>query len=121
MKHIKVLDCTLRDGGYLVDTYFGDKTMGGMIRKLCKSKIDIIECGFLKDVEHKEGSSTFKKVEEILPYLPVEENDTSMVAMIDYGRYSLENLYEYDGLQLMHLDVVSSKKIDMKHLNSQKS
>ena len=31
MKHVQVLDCTLRDGGYLVDTIFGDKVIKGMI------------------------------------------------------------------------------------------
>ena len=98
MKHVQVLDCTLRDGGYLVDTIFGDKVIKGMINKLCKANIDAIEVGFLKDVGHREGSSTFKTVEEIAPYLPEKRNGkTSFIVMIDYGRYSIENLSDYDG------------------------
>jgi 4-hydroxy 2-oxovalerate aldolase len=97
MKHIKVLDCTLRDGGYVVNHIFGDKTIKGIIKKLCKAKVDVIECGFLKDVEYKPGSTTFKKVEEIRKYIPKEKNGTSFVAMIDYGRYSIDNLSDYDG------------------------
>ena len=31
MKHAKVLDCTLRDGAYLIDKEFGDETE--MLRK----------------------------------------------------------------------------------------
>lgn len=98
MKHVQVLDCTLRDGGYLVETIFGDKVIRGMIDKLCKAEVDAIEVGFLKDVEHKEGSSTFKTVEQIAPYLLEKRNGkTSFIAMIDYGRYSIENLSDYDG------------------------
>ena len=98
MKHVQVLDCTLRDGGYLVDTIFGDKVIKGMINKLCNANIDAIEVGFLKDIGHREGSSTFKTVEEIAPYLPKIRNvKTSFIVMIDYGRYSIENLSDYDG------------------------
>lgn len=99
MNHIKLLDCTLRDGGYLIDTIFGENVIKGIIKKLCMANVDIIELGFLKDVIHKQGSSTFNRIEEIIKYLP-EKNDrgnSSFVAMIDYGRYSIENLSDYDG------------------------
>lgn len=99
MNHIRLLDCTLRDGGYLVDTIFGDSVIKGIIKKLCMANVDIVEVGFLKDGIHKQGSSTFNRVEEIIKYLP-EKNDmgnTSFVAMIDYGRYSIENLSYHDG------------------------
>ncbi|WP_343338763.1 4-hydroxy-2-oxovalerate aldolase [Terrisporobacter petrolearius] len=99
MKHIKLLDCTLRDGGYLVDTVFGDTVIKGIIKKLCMAKVDSIEVGFLKNVDHKKGSSTFSRVEEITQYLPnkIDRGNTSFIAMIDYGRYSIESLSEYDG------------------------
>ena len=97
MKHVKVLDCTLRDGGYVVDSIFGDNVICGIIEKLCKSKIDIIEVGFLKDIEHKNGSSTYSNLNQLKKYLPKERNQTSFAVMIDYGRYTIENLPKYDG------------------------
>lgn len=98
MKHIQVLDCTLRDGGYVVNTMFGHKTIKGIINKLSNAKIDVIECGFLKDSEHANGSSTFNTVEQIIPYIPkFKNNKTSFVAMVDYGRYDLNKLTNYDG------------------------
>lgn len=98
MKDIKVLDCTLRDGGYVVDSIFGNNNIKGIIKNLCKVGIDVIEVGFLKDIEHVSGSSTFRTVEEISEYLPKERtNVTSFVVMVDYGRYSIENLSNYDG------------------------
>lgn len=49
MKHVKVLDCTLRDGAYLVNKHFGDKTIVGMVEGLVEAKIDIVELGFLQN------------------------------------------------------------------------
>lgn len=98
MSHIKILDCTLRDGGYVVDTIFGDDVIRGIIKKLCEAGVDIIECGFLKNGNHLTGSSTFQFIEEILPLLPKESYPkTSIVAMVDYGRYDLKNLSPYNG------------------------
>jgi 4-hydroxy 2-oxovalerate aldolase len=97
MKHIKVLDCTLRDGGYINDFNFGKEVIKGVISRLVKSNIDVIECGFLKDVAHKEGYSVFSMVKDIEPYMPKDRKNTSFVAMIDYGRYDLTKLVAFDG------------------------
>ena len=45
---IKVLDCTLRDGGYILDWNFGEDKIYSIITELSKSGIDFIECGYLK-------------------------------------------------------------------------
>ncbi len=55
MKRVQLLDCTLRDGGYLVDAQFGNTVIKGMIKGLAESGIDVVECGFLKDEPHKKG------------------------------------------------------------------
>ena len=47
MNYAKILDCTLRDGAYLVDKKFGDNTIHGIISGLEDANIDIIEIGFL--------------------------------------------------------------------------
>lgn len=98
---IKVLDCTLRDGGYLVNSEFGDEVIKDIIRTLYRSNVDIIECGFLKDEPHKGGSTIFNCVSQISPYLPEERFDckssTSFVALADYSRYNVENLKPFDG------------------------
>ena len=45
MNRVSVLDCTLRDGGYVNDFNFSSRTIKTMISKLGKAHIDIIECG----------------------------------------------------------------------------
>ena len=101
MSKIKMLDCTLRDGGYLIDSKFGDNEIKGIINKLFKAKIDVIECGFLKDEEHKKDTTIFNCVDEIKEYLPKErfnsENNTSFVVLADCSRYKAKNLKPYDG------------------------
>ena len=61
MKGIQVLDCTLRDGGRIINCEFDDTTIMGMSKELAASGIDIVEMGFLRDsnmVNYK-GNSTF--------------------------------------------------------------
>ncbi|HIC79250.1 MAG TPA: homocitrate synthase, partial [Sulfurovum sp.] len=44
---MKVLDCTLRDGGYINDWLFSDKEITTVLNALEDSKIDVVECGYL--------------------------------------------------------------------------
>lgn len=98
MNPIQILDCTLRDGGYLVDSQFGDEYIRGFISHLSKAGIDEIECGFLKDIPHEAGSTIFNHTAQVEPYLPQDTADTThYVLLADYGRYNLDKLEPYHG------------------------
>ena len=47
--NVRLLDCTLRDGGFINDWDFGKKTMRSIYRRLNKAGIDIIEIGFVDE------------------------------------------------------------------------
>ena len=47
MNRIRLLDCTLRDGGHLNEGQFGEHVIRYVIRKLADAGVDIIEAGFL--------------------------------------------------------------------------
>ena len=49
MSQIKLLDCTLRDGGYLNDWKFGNSNIVNVFERLVSAGIDIIEIGFIDD------------------------------------------------------------------------
>ena len=42
-KHIRLLDCTLRDGGHIVKGKFGEDVIRNTIERLVEAKVDIIE------------------------------------------------------------------------------
>lgn len=105
MGDIKLLDCTLRDGAYIVDSMFGNAAIKGVIEKLQEANVDIIECGWLKDKEHVEGSSFFHTPSDLIPYLKKDKNSI-YVAMIDWNRYDVNILPQNDGKSIDAIRVV---------------
>ena len=65
MSDIKVLDCTLRDGGYINSWNFGNNAIHGIIKNLEEAKIDIIECGFIRNVTESNDSTVFASMQQV--------------------------------------------------------
>ena len=105
-----VLDCTLRDGGYVNSWNFGEKNIRKIITKLIESDIDIIECGFLTNKEKSYiGCSKFNSIEEINSFLPKNCNKNFAV-MINYGQFDIENIPMYKGFGINCIRVAFHKK-----------
>ena len=49
MRNIQLLDCTLRDGGYVNDWEFGHDTLLSVFQRLVSAGVDLIEVGFLDE------------------------------------------------------------------------
>lgn len=62
--NVKLLDCTLRDGGHLNNSFFGYENIIYIIKNLVKSNMDIIELGFLEDCVYNCDIARFNKVED---------------------------------------------------------
>lgn len=92
MKHTKLLDCTLRDGAYLIDKTFGETTIKGIISGLVKSRIDFIEVGFFQNEGFGEGKTVFKNSADVKRYIPKDKQGCKFTVLADYSRYSIENL-----------------------------
>lgn len=97
MKHVRVLDCTLRDGAYLVNKNFGESSIQGIINGLVNSRIDIVEIGFLQNEGGGTDSTVFANAKEAMRFIPKERLDTEFTVLADYSRYSIENLEFNDG------------------------
>lgn len=105
--NIRLLDCTLRDGAYIVEGNFGSKTIGGIIKRLTEAKIDIIECGWLKNTPYKEGSTYYHIPSDANPFLEDKKNpNATYTAMIDWDRYDLEQLPPCDGKSIDAIRIV---------------
>ena len=94
---IELLDCTLRDGAYVVDAKFGTAAVRGMIRKMQDAGVEIIECGWLKNEPHEQGTTYFHVPDDLGQYLTGKSKRSLYVAMMDWDRYDLEHLPVYDG------------------------
>lgn len=96
---IQILDCTLRDGGYINDWRFGRRPIASILDKLDRAKIDIIECGFLTGMVKDPECSLFNSVSDIGAILPRRERHALYVAMIAIGEKELHPslLAPYDG------------------------
>lgn len=97
MNKAKVLDCTLRDGAYLVDKQFGDSTIHGIIQGLINAKIDYIEIGFLQDEGFAPGKTVYKNAEDAKRFVPLDKHGCEIAVMADYSRYSIDNLEQNMG------------------------
>ena len=67
---IQLLDCTLRDGGYLVDTMFGETFVKGFTRSMTDAGLNVVEVGFLKDETHRTGSTIYNNAARSAPICP---------------------------------------------------
>lgn len=93
----KILDCTLRDGAYLIDKDFGRENIVGIIDGLIKANIDIVEIGFLQDEGQAEGKTVFFNSKDAKQYIPVRKQGQMFAVMADYSRYNVNNLDDNDG------------------------
>ena len=90
-KEIKLLDCTLRDGGYVNDWNFGNGNMTCIFDRLNRAGVDIIEIGFLDDRQPSNINRSIQPDTQSLSkaYSKTGSGSAMVVAMIDYGTCSL--------------------------------
>lgn len=113
MKNIRVLDCTLRDGGRIINCKFDNMTIYNIANELTESGMDIVEVGFLRDKEvvNYNGNSTFfTDVSQISQFIPKNKRNTMYVAFIDYNMYNFEDLTERDNTSVDGIRVGFTKK-----------
>jgi hypothetical protein len=100
MNKIKVLDCTLRDGGYVNNWEFSTENTKEIIKSLINSKVEIVECGFVSQKQGKAKDSTqfisLNQVNELLNSLEVDLSETEFCVMINKGEYDLNDLPKFN-------------------------
>ena len=79
-----ILDCTLRDGGYVNNWNFGNKGIHNIISDLGEAKIDIIECGILGLIDNNGDFSKFGNFKEMEEFLP-EKRGALYACMLNYS------------------------------------
>lgn len=94
----KILDCTLRDGGYINDWRWGFDLARSVIRLLVKSNVDVVEVGFLRNVqEYNPEVTVCNRIEELNLLLPEDCGNTMFSAMAMRSNYDINKLTPYSG------------------------
>ncbi len=114
MKNVKLLDCTLRDGGYLNDWRFGYKAIKGTCEKISRTGIDFFEIGFVKDCDFSPDRTVFPSIQSIQDFISPKSPSMKYLAMIDCKNPpSLDSVPECDGKSVDGIRVIFKKdKID---------
>ncbi|MDO5557799.1 MAG: HAD hydrolase family protein [Clostridia bacterium] len=97
-QNIKVLDCTLRDGGHLNKSLFGYDTIKKIIYNLVEAKIDIVEMGFLQGKDYNKDIAIYPNVsqaEDVIKGIDCKETIISLLTQVD--KFDVDDLEECSG------------------------
>lgn len=94
MRNRYLLDCTLRDGGYINDWEFGHDNIVNIFERVVASNVDVIEIGFLDDRRDFDINRSIMpdtdSVDKI--YGSLDRKDVMVVGMIDFGTCDISNI-----------------------------
>tara|TARA_B100001248_G_scaffold258594_1_gene243033 strand:+ start:58907 stop:60577 length:1671 start_codon:yes stop_codon:yes gene_type:complete len=113
--NIKLLDCTIRDGGYINDWSFPFSFAQDLACTLSDAKVDYIELGFLK----KEPTSnlwtnvTQETISQLKPFL----GKTKVSLLADYKSITLEDVPNQKDAHFQLLRIATHKKDYKQALN----
>jgi 4-hydroxy 2-oxovalerate aldolase len=119
MRSIKVLDCTLRDGGFVNDWNFGIGSIKSIISRLDEALIDIIEIGFLDNRRQYDiNRSILPDTDSIKPiFKNLGIHNAMIVAMIDYGTCDLKSIALQKDSVIDGIRVIFKKKDYVEAIN----
>lgn len=105
---IQINDCTIRDGGYLLDKNSPPEYIKGIVNGLVEAGIDIIEIGFLQDKVNNE-TLVYSNSKGARKYIPIGVKPSRFTGFCDNSRYSIENLDECDNKAFEYLRISFAK------------
>lgn len=83
MGRIQLLDCTLRDGGYINDWRFGESAIKDITDKMVQSGVDIVEIGFLKDEPYQKDRCIFNSMEQVKKVIGKKKDGVKYAVMCE--------------------------------------
>ena len=105
---VHIVDCTIRDGGYLFDKNSAPEFVKGIIQGLVDAGIDYLETGFLQSKVSGE-SIVYHNSKDVIKYLPEDAKQTTYLGFCDNSRYTPEELDECDGKSFKWLRISFAK------------
>lgn len=108
-----LLDCTLRDGGYVNDWNFGKDYISYIFNRQVSSGVDVIEVGFLDERRPFDPNRTIMPDTDSVNKMfgELDRGQAMTVAMIDYGTCGIERLQPCDECWLDGIRVIFKKEV----------
>ncbi len=112
--NLQILDCTIRDGGYLNNWNFDKKMVTEIIKALSQTGIDIIEIGFKTSEKYYDkdnyGPWRFceeKDLQDVIKF--IDKNNIKIGAMVDFGKISLQEISDKEDSYIDIIRVAAHK------------
>lgn len=108
---MKVLDCTLRDGGYVNNWRFGEQRINNIIKLLEEVGVDIVELGFIRDFEPDSNSSNIASIDNLNKKLKPNSKVIYSAMLEAFDPYPLEKLPKHTpgGVDLIRICIWKRK------------
>lgn len=105
---VRITDCTIRDGGYLLNKNSDPDFIRGVMKGLAEAGIDFVETGFLQ--KNVTGETlVYANSVDARRFLPEDRKHTQFLGFCDNSRYCPENLDSYDGKSFKWLRISFAK------------
>ena len=94
MSEIKLLDCTLRDGGYINNWDFGKDVISRLVNQVLIAGVEVMELGYLSTVNSgDEDTARYSSMKDVRrAYSNIKSDHQDYAVMINYGEYSADLL-----------------------------
>ena len=89
---IKVLDCTVRDGGYINNWDFSREMVNDIYQQLSKAGVDIVELGFR---DNSQSSPLWRRCpDELISEIKGSTHGAQISVMVDFGKATAADFLE---------------------------
>lgn len=105
---VHIVDCTIRDGGYLLDKNSDPEFIKGIFQGLVDAGVDFMETGFLQTKVNGE-TLVYHNSKDAIKYLPKDSKNTTYLGFCDNSRYTAEELDVCDGKSFKWLRISFAK------------
>jgi 4-hydroxy 2-oxovalerate aldolase len=109
MDKINLLECTLRDGGYITGWKFDNQMIVDTIKSLVDANLDFVEVGYLNNKPYEANTTLFQNIEQIADFLPVAKKNALFLAMADVQQFYPDDITPFSGRSINGIRVVFYK------------
>ena len=118
MSKCLLLDCTLRDGGYINNWEFGDKAIYDICSKLEDAGVDILELGFLRDETYSPNRVVWNDIQLADKYISKKDSNRLYAVMGEiFNPFPLEKLKPKSETSIDIIRIIVWKRLIPEALN----